>query len=85
LLNVEAAAAAVVRADDGTTVTAATEDFKFENSSLPATNRKMDRFLCVLCHRVYVQRGRWEMPRCPSCGCLSSVFPEWLRGRRAGH
>ncbi len=42
----------------------------------------MDSFMCVHCLRVYVHRGRWDMPRCPSCGCRSSVFPEWLSRRR---
>jgi hypothetical protein len=42
----------------------------------------MDSFMCVQCLTVYVHRGRWDMPRCPTCGCVSSVFPEWLRRRR---
>jgi hypothetical protein len=45
----------------------------------------MDRFRCVLCHLVYRNGGRYDMPRCPRCGCLSSLFPEWYGRLRGGN
>jgi predicted nucleic acid-binding Zn-ribbon protein len=39
-------------------------------------------FHCVSCHTVYANGGRYDLPRCPRCGCHSSLFPEWLKARR---
>jgi hypothetical protein len=39
-------------------------------------------FQCVCCREVYTKPGRFDLPRCPRCGCLSSLFPEWLKARQ---
>jgi hypothetical protein len=57
----------------------------FEIVYLLSTTKTMDRFLCVLCRRIYRHRGQYDMPRCPHCGAVSSIFPEWLSARRSRH
>jgi hypothetical protein len=57
----------------------------FKTGGFMVKNKVVDTFLCVLCRRVYVHRGRDDMPQCPSCGCHSSVFPEWLSRRHRHH
>jgi hypothetical protein len=39
-------------------------------------------FQCVGCSKLYVHSGRWDLPRCPRCGAMSSLFPEWVQRRR---